>query len=113
MVESISTKDKKVQFEFVAAVPVEKDLSKFENGIGPLDFEGLRVISYPGGQQYGSINPCEMNEFSDECEAWEKENGPYEKQAYMVSYETGSVCLIFGNVASDMVSANAYGTGQE
>jgi hypothetical protein len=42
------------------------------------------VISYPGGQQYGAINPCEMNEFSDECEAWEAENGPYQKGEYMV-----------------------------
>lgn len=25
-----------------------------------------------------------MNEFSDECEEWEKENGPYEKAAYMI-----------------------------
>ena len=37
-----------------------------------------------GGQQFGAINPCEMNEFSDECEAWEKENGPYAKQDYMM-----------------------------
>jgi hypothetical protein len=25
-----------------------------------------------------------MNEFSDECEEWEKENGEYEKGEYMV-----------------------------
>jgi hypothetical protein len=25
-----------------------------------------------------------MNEFSEECEAWEAENGPYEKGEYMV-----------------------------
>lgn len=25
-----------------------------------------------------------MNEFSDECEAWEAENGPYERGEYMV-----------------------------
>jgi hypothetical protein len=36
------------------------------------------------GQQYGAINPCEMNEFSDECEAWEAENGRYEKIEYMM-----------------------------
>lgn len=35
-------------------------------------------------QQYGAINPCEMNEFSDECEVWEKENGPYVKGDFMV-----------------------------
>ena len=34
--------------------------------------------------QFGSISPCEMNEFSDECEAWEAENGPWEKGEYMV-----------------------------
>ena len=84
MIPSISTTDKKIEFEFIAAVPMEKDISKFEDGIGPLDFKSLRVISFPGGQQYGAISPCEMNEFSEECEAWEEENGPYEKAAYMV-----------------------------
>ena len=54
------------------------------SGIAPLNFESLRVISYPGGQQYGAINPCEMNEFSDECEAWEEVNGPYKKGDFMV-----------------------------
>jgi hypothetical protein len=53
-------------------------------GIAPLTFESLRVISYPGGQQFGAINPCEMNEFSDECEAWEEENGPYQRGEYMI-----------------------------
>lgn len=62
----------------------KQDLSQYENGIGPLTFESLRVISYPGGQQYGAINPCEMNEFSDECEAWEAENGPFVKGDFMV-----------------------------
>mmetsp|Transcript_25452 Transcript_25452/g.48222 ORF Transcript_25452/g.48222 Transcript_25452/m.48222 type:complete len:251 (+) Transcript_25452:98-850(+) len=84
MIESVTTKDKIVEFEFVAAVPADKDISKYENGIGPLDFERISIISFPGGQQFGAINPCEMNEFSDECEAWEKENGPYEKQDYMM-----------------------------
>ena len=84
MIPSISTTDKKIEFEFIAAVPMEKDISKFEDGIGPLDFKSLRVISFPGGQQYGAISPCEMNEFSEECEAWEEENGPYEKADYMV-----------------------------
>ena len=84
MIESVTPKDKKVEFEFVAAVPVDKDISKYENGIGPLTFESLRLISFPGGQQFGAISPCEMNEFSDECEAWEAENGPYVKQSYMM-----------------------------
>ena len=84
MIESVTPKDKKVVFEFVAAVPVDKDLSQYDNGIGPLSFESLRLISFPGGQQYGAISPCEMNEFSDECEAWENENGPYKKQDYMM-----------------------------
>lgn len=67
MIESVTTKDKKVIFEFIAAVPRDKDLSQFENGIGPLDFSSLRIISYPGGQQYGAIAPCEMNRKSKKC----------------------------------------------
>jgi len=84
VIEVLKKGEKKTEFEFVAAVPYEKDLSQYENGIGPLDFESLRIISYPGGQQYGAISPCEMNEFSEECEEWEKENGPYESREYMV-----------------------------
>jgi hypothetical protein len=84
MIETITPKTKEVEFEFIAAVPMEKDLSKFDNGIGKLDFKSLRVVSFPGGQQYGAVNPCEMNEFSDECEKWETENGPYEKAEYMI-----------------------------
>jgi hypothetical protein len=61
-----------------------QDISNYENGIGPLDFKSLRVISFPGGQQYGAINPCEMNEFSSECEEWEEENGPYVPEKYMI-----------------------------
>ena len=84
MVETVTTKDKKVVFDFVAAIPMEKDISNEENGIGELSFQSLRLISFPGGQQYGAINPCEMNEFSDECDAWEEENGPYQKGDFMV-----------------------------
>lgn len=84
MIPSISTTDKKIEFEFIAAVPMEKDLSQFEDGIGPLSFKSLRVISFPGGQQFGAISPCEMNEFSEECEAWEEENGTYKKADYMI-----------------------------
>jgi hypothetical protein len=84
MIEHVSTKDKMVTFDFIAAVPREKDLSQFDNGIGPLDFSSLRIISYPGGQQFGAIGPCEFSQFSEECEAWEAENGPYEKAAYMI-----------------------------
>mmetsp|Transcript_20522 Transcript_20522/g.30844 ORF Transcript_20522/g.30844 Transcript_20522/m.30844 type:complete len:238 (+) Transcript_20522:152-865(+) len=84
MIETVSTKDQKVEFEFIAAIPKERDISAFDNGIGPLTFSSLRIISFPGGQQYGAVNPCEMNEFSDECEAWEAENGPYEKGDFMV-----------------------------
>ena len=61
-----------------------QDLTPFDSGIAPLTFKSLRVVSFPGGQQYGSISPCEMNEFSDEGDAWEAENGPYEKKDYMV-----------------------------
>lgn len=61
-----------------------QDVSQFENGIGNLKFQSLRIISFPGGQQYGAISPCEMNEFSDECDAWEAENGPYKPAEYMI-----------------------------
>ena len=84
MIESITTKDKKIEFEFIAAVPMEKNVAEYENGIGPLSFGSLRVVSFPGGQQYGAINPCEMNEFSDECDAWQDENGTYVKGDYMI-----------------------------
>ena len=65
-------------------VPMETNLKEFDNGIGELDFQSLRVVSFPGGQQYGAVNPCEMNEFSVECEAWEDENGVYKKGNYMI-----------------------------
>jgi hypothetical protein len=84
MIDKVTTKDTKVTFEFIAAVPMEKDLSKFDNGIGNLKFNSLRIISYPGGQQYGTISPCEMNEFSSECEEWEQANGPYSKGNFMM-----------------------------
>jgi len=50
MIENVSTSDKKIEFEFIAAVPKEKDTSQFEDGIGPLEFKSLRIISFPGGQ---------------------------------------------------------------
>jgi hypothetical protein len=84
MVPQVNPTDSKVTFEFVAAVPVEKDLRGFDNGIGPLEFTGLKIISFPGGEQFGAISPCEMNEFSEECEAWEAINGPYTKGTYMM-----------------------------
>lgn len=84
MIPTVLTTDKKIEFEFIAAVPMEKPIQQYEDGIGPLDFKSLRIISFPGGQQFGAIDPCEMNEFSDECEAWEAENGPYEKAAFMI-----------------------------
>jgi hypothetical protein len=84
MIEKIKSTDQKIVFEFIAAVPMDRDLSIYENGIGPLNFESLRIISYPGGQQFGAISPCEMNEFSSECEEWEEVNGPYVKQEYMI-----------------------------
>lgn len=84
IIPKIETTEKKTHFEFIAAVPREMDMSPFEEGIAPLNFASLRVVSFPGGQQYGAISPCEMNEFSDECDAWEEENGPYKKAEYMV-----------------------------
>ena len=84
MIDKITMKDTQVEFEFIAAIPMERDLTGFENGIGPLNFSSLRIVSYPGGQQYGAINPCEMNEFSDECSTWEEENGDYQKGKFMI-----------------------------
>jgi len=84
MIELIKSADKKTQFEFIAAIPREIDVRAFEDGIGPLIFKSLRVVSFPGGQQYGTINPCEMNEFSDECDVWEEANGAYVKKEYMI-----------------------------
>lgn len=84
MVPSVSTTDKKIEFEFIAAVPMEKNVAQYEDGIGPLTFKSLRIISFPGGQQFGAISPCEMNEFSEECDIWEQENGPYVKADFMV-----------------------------
>jgi len=84
MIESVTTTTKSVEFEFVAAIPKELDISNEKFGIVPLKFDGLRIISFPGGQQYGAINPCEMNEFSGECDVWEEENGPYVKKDFMI-----------------------------
>lgn len=89
MIESIKPTDRSIVFEFIAAVPMDRDLSKYDNGIGPLNFDSLRILSYPGGQQFGAISPCEMNEFSSDCEEWEAENGPYVKQEYMVKSKKG------------------------
>jgi len=84
MIETITPQTDSIEFEFIAAIPMEKDISQEENGIGKLNFDSLRVISFPGGQQYGAINPCEMDEFSMECEDWEAENGTYKKGNYMM-----------------------------
>jgi len=84
MIDAITTTDKNISFEFIAAVPSEQDLTPYDEGIAPILFKSLRVVSFPGGQQYGKISPCEMNEFSDECAAWEDENGAYVKKEYMI-----------------------------
>ena len=84
IIELIEPSQTKTTFEFIAAIPRDRDLSQYENGIGPLNFESLRVVSFPGGQQYGAISPCEMNEFSQECEDWEAENGPYNRGKFMM-----------------------------
>jgi len=88
MVESVTTTTKSVTFEFVAAIPKDQDISQEELGIGKLNFNSLRVISYPGGQQYGAISPCEMDEFSMECEDWENENGEFKKGKFMIESNT-------------------------
>jgi len=51
MIESVTTTTKSVEFEFVAAIPREIDISQEELGIVPLKFTGLRIVSFPGGQQ--------------------------------------------------------------
>ena len=84
IIESVKPDDTSVTFEFIAAIPREVDVSQFDIGIQPLSFASLRLVSFPGGQQYGAVSPCEMNEFSSECEAWEEENGEYKKAAYMI-----------------------------
>mmetsp|Transcript_8930 Transcript_8930/g.19661 ORF Transcript_8930/g.19661 Transcript_8930/m.19661 type:complete len:147 (+) Transcript_8930:513-953(+) len=84
IIPSIAAGQKEVTFEFIAALPMEKDVAQYDNGIGPLNFNSLRVVSFPGGQQFGAISPCEMDEFSMECEDWENENGAYKKAAFMV-----------------------------
>ena len=84
MIEAVSTQDSSVTFEFIAAIPMEKDISKETNGIGNLDFESIRIVSYPGGNQFGAVGPCEMNEFSQECEDWEAVNGPYQRGSFMM-----------------------------
>ncbi len=84
IVDAVEEGDKRVTFDFVAAVPKEIDLDKYPAGIEPLAFASLRIVSFPGGQQYGAISPCEMDEFSMECEEWETENGKYEKGDFMV-----------------------------
>ncbi len=84
MIESVTPNDQTIVFDFIAAVPMDKDISKYDNGIGTLSFQSLKIISFPGGQQFGAISPCEMNEFSEECEAWEAENGPYERGDFMI-----------------------------
>jgi hypothetical protein len=48
MIESVTPNDTKLQFEFIAALPKTKDVSQYENGIGTLKFESLRIISFPG-----------------------------------------------------------------
>lgn len=84
IVPFVEANQKKIRFDFIAAIPREKSIAEFENGIGPLKFSSLRLVSFPGGQQYGAISPCEMNEFSEECEVWETENGPYKKGNFMI-----------------------------
>ena len=84
LIESVLPDATRVTFEFIAAVPKEVDVSSFSEGIQPLKFGSLKLVSFPGGQQYGAISPCEMDEFSMECEAWEEENGEYKKAAYMI-----------------------------
>mmetsp|Transcript_40710 Transcript_40710/g.79663 ORF Transcript_40710/g.79663 Transcript_40710/m.79663 type:complete len:282 (-) Transcript_40710:304-1149(-) len=84
IIPAIEKGQKTVTFDFVAALAKEISITGYDNGIGPLVFESLRVISYPGGQQYGAVGPCEFNEFSSECDDWEEINGKYTKGNFMV-----------------------------
>jgi len=48
IIPSISPTDKTIEFEFIAAVPMEKDVSKFENGRSA----AVQVVEghkFPGG----------------------------------------------------------------
>lgn len=44
MIETVRQDSKIVEFEFIAAVPRDRDTSQYQNGIGPLDFQKLRLI---------------------------------------------------------------------
>ena len=52
---------------FIAAIPNKIDISLYENGTRQLKFKSLFIISFPGSQQYGAVNPCKVNESSNEC----------------------------------------------
>jgi hypothetical protein len=84
IIEDVAVTDREVTFEFIAAVPKTVDVASYAKGIQDLAFKSLRLVSYPGGQQYGEVSPCEMNEFSSECEQWEERNGEYKKEAFMM-----------------------------
>jgi hypothetical protein len=44
MIEAVRKDSKMIEFEFIAAVPRDRDTSQYQNGIGPLDFQKLRLI---------------------------------------------------------------------
>ena len=45
IVPEIKTSDKKIQFEFIAAVPREMDISQYPGvGIAPFQFKSLNVV---------------------------------------------------------------------
>jgi hypothetical protein len=44
MIETVRKDSIMVEFEFIAAVPRDRDTSQYQNGIGPLDFQKLRLI---------------------------------------------------------------------
>ena len=64
----------------------DNPMGQYENG--PLEFHLLWIISYPWWTTNNTVPflPVKSNEFSDECEAWEKnKNGPYQRGDYMVT----------------------------
>ena len=48
MIESATTETKSIEFELVSAVPMEKDVKQYENGIEPLKCGSSQLVSCPG-----------------------------------------------------------------
>mmetsp|Transcript_9212 Transcript_9212/g.12195 ORF Transcript_9212/g.12195 Transcript_9212/m.12195 type:complete len:226 (+) Transcript_9212:300-977(+) len=62
IIDEIRPGKSKVSFQFVAAIPEERE------GLGILNFESLKAISYPGGNRFKAISECDFNPSADECD---------------------------------------------